>query len=151
MRAEPDVAAALLVGVEQVGHDLLLRVHPLRHAAVVRRIVEEEVLAAGAELAAVVHGALGAQAVGEAEPVEQFDRAALQQAGAGAGDDLLAAVALDHHGRDTAPLQEVGEHQAGRACSHDGDGRLGGAQRDSSCVVGSGVGSGVPGSEGSGL
>ena len=118
------LAAARLERVEQVGHDLLLRVHVVRFVVVQRRVVREEALAVRPELTTGVHRALGVQSRGDAHLVEQLHGAVFQQAGPGPAGDLRAAELVEHQAGDAAAEQEIAQGEAGRPGADDGHGGL---------------------------
>ena len=61
------------------------------------------------------------QALADARVGEEVDRALLEQPGAHALLDVLAAAALEHDRLDALAVQQVAEQQPGGAGADDGD------------------------------
>ena len=99
--------------------------------AAVRQLAERDAVPLARELQrdAVVHDALAAHPLADAGGVQQVDGALLQHAGADAGLDVLAAASLEHHRLDAGQVQQLREHEPGRAGADDRDLRAHGAVR----------------------
>ena len=71
------------------------------------------------QLDAVVHEALTLQALARAGLDEEVDDRLLEDAGADACLDVLAAPVFQDHRVDALEVQEVSERESGRACADD--------------------------------
>ncbi len=122
---ELDLAAAREPRRDQILHDLLLAVN--RERAPARELGERDAIAplVEREQQPVVNQSLAVQALGQAQLVEQVDGALLEDAGAHALLHVGAAAAFEDHRRDPFALQQMREHQAGRAGPDDRDLSLG--------------------------
>ena len=92
-----------------------------RNAASAGELAEVDAVAASAEsqLDAVVHQALAPHSIAQAGFIQQVDGALLQHAGPDTLLDVLPAPGLDHHRLDALQVQQVRQHQTGRAGAHD--------------------------------
>ena len=61
------------------------------------------------------------QAGADAQRGQQLDRPVLEDAGAHATLDVLAAAGLEHDGVDSLQVEELRQHEAGRARADDRD------------------------------
>jgi hypothetical protein len=82
-------------------------------------------LAAEAQLDAMVHEPLPLEALAHAHLDQEVDGALLEHAGADAALHVVAVASLKDDRLDALEMQELPEHQARRARSHDSDLRAG--------------------------
>lgn len=103
---EADVTARGAQGVDQVGHQQLLRVDVMIGPAQ-RAVVVHKASAPAAELAGAERLAPSVQAVGHAVPVQQPHGPLLDQPGPGPGPHRVLVKALQHHDVDARTDQHV--------------------------------------------
>ena len=108
-------------GGDQVLHDLLLAVD--RDPAPARELGERDAvaLAVEAQLDPVVHEPLALEALPHAHLDQQVHGALLEHSGAHALLDVLAVAGLEDHRLDAAQVQQLAEHEPGRARPDDAD------------------------------
>ena len=106
---------------DQILDDLGLAVDVDRLAAGELAHVDPVALAVELQLDARVDEALAAQALPDACVGEEVDDALLEHAGADARLDVLAAAVLEDHRLDPVEVEQLREHQAGRAGADDRD------------------------------
>src|SRR4051812_29787515 len=118
---EADVAARLEAAGDEVLDDLLLAVDGDRPPAGQPAQVDPVALAVEAQLDAVMDEPLACQAVAEPGLGQELDGALLEDAGADAVLDVLAAAGLEDDGVDALEVQEVRQHQPGGPGTDDSD------------------------------
>ena len=121
LRLEEQRPPALDARGDQVLDNLLLSVDRDRAAAGERRKVDPVPLAGELQLDSLVDQALAAQAVADAHLLEQVHGALLENAGSDPALDVLAAARLEDDRVDSAEVQEVRQHKAGRPGADDPD------------------------------
>ena len=109
---------------DQVLDDLGLAVD---HDAAPGQIAQRDAMALAVELELdpVVHQPLAAHAIAHTGLLEQVDRSLLEDSRPDPVLAVLAAARLEDHRVDALQLQELRQHQAGRACADDADLRSG--------------------------
>src|SRR4051794_17017088 len=92
-------------------------------AAPAGQLAERDVVPLAVELHvdAVVHDPLAMQPVADAGAVEEVDRALLEDAGADARFDVVAATVLEDDSVDARDVQQLPEREPGRAGADDRD------------------------------
>ena len=101
-------------------HDFLLAVDG--DALVDQRLEIDAVqIAVDADIDAPVQHAFALHALADAELGQQIGGPMLDQAGADAVLDVIAAAVLDDDGLDAGKMQQPRQHQPGRPCSDDAD------------------------------
>ena len=113
-------AARLEPRCDQVLHDLLL---PVDRDATARELAQGDAVTRSLELELepVVGQPLLAQACPDADLRQQLDGSVLEHARADAALDVVAAAGLEHDGIDPRQVEEVRQHETGRARPHDRD------------------------------
>ena len=103
---------------DQVLHDLLL---PVDRDVTASELAQVDAVTRSLELELepVVEQPLLAQACPDADLGQQLDCSGLEDAGAHAALDVLAAAGLEHDGIDPLQVEELRQHETGRACPHD--------------------------------
>ena len=119
-RLEQDLATIRKAPVDQILHHLLLAVDG---HALADELAEIDVVqgAAEAEIDAIVEHSLALHARAHADFNQQVARPLLDQSGADAALDIVAAAVLQHDGLDARQMQEMRQHQPGRSCPDDTD------------------------------
>jgi hypothetical protein len=97
-----------------LGVDGQLPAGQVGHRDAVPHAVEEQ-------LEALVHHALPQQPLGQAHLGQQVHGALLEQPGADPALDVVAGLPLEHDRVDATQVQQMGEHEAGRAGPDDRD------------------------------
>src|SRR5216684_4671343 len=125
-RLEQDRSAVGQPPRDQVLYHLLLAVDG---HALPDQLAEIDVVqgAAEGEIDPVVKHGFALHALADAGLGEEVARPLLDQAGADAALDIVAAAALQDHRLDALEVQEMGEHQPGRSSADDTDLRAHGA------------------------
>ncbi len=117
--AEPHVSAERLQRRAQVGHEDVLRIDEVGTSAGEGAVVEHHTLVWRPELAAAVLGVEPHDGPRDSLLGQELHGAVLDDPGLGWATKVLAAVALQDHERDPLPMQEVSEHETGRAAPDD--------------------------------
>ena len=119
-RLEQDLAAIGEPPVDQILHHLLLAIDG---HALADELAEIDVVqgAAEAEIDAVVEHAFALHARAHADLDQEVARPLLDQSGADAALDIVAAAVLQHDGLDARQMQEMRQHQPGRPGADDTD------------------------------
>lgn len=117
---EDDLAVPRQAGRDQVAHHELLTVdHDVPAGEGLE--VDPVIAAIEAQQNAVMTDAVLLHAGSDTDLGEQGFRGVFEEAGADAGFDVFAGVALKHDGVDAAQIQQMREEKAGRAGTDDGD------------------------------
>ena len=118
--------------LHQILHHFLLAVDG--DALVHQRLEIDTVqLAIDADIDAVVENAFAFHALADAQLGQQIGGPMLDQAGADAVLDVIAAAVLDDDGLDAGKMQQPRQHQPGRPCSDNAD------LRTHACCSGQGI------------
>jgi hypothetical protein len=117
---EVDLGACRQPGRDQVLDDLLLTVDDDLPAAGQLGQRDPMVLAVEAEADAVMREALLVEPVGQPDLAEQLHRRVLTHARAHTALDVVTAPGLQDYRVDAVQPEQMGQQQAGWACSHDG-------------------------------
>ena len=117
---ELDRPAGLDPRRDQVLHDLLL---PVDRDVTARELAQVDAVtgALELELEPVVGEPLLVQACADADLGQQLDGPVLEDARAHAALDVLPAAGLEHDGVDPLQVEELRQHETGRAGAHDRD------------------------------
>ena len=118
---EQDREAEPVGGVVEVLLDHRLAVRHELGVGVAADVEVEEVLAAVGDAGLGVDVALGVHPCPERVGAQHLDGAPLQHAGSDSRQDVLAALALDHHALDPRVVEHDRQQRAGRAGSDDRD------------------------------
>ena len=107
--------------LDQIAHHLVLSVDRDRAAACQRGEVDAVPGTGECDVDAVVTHALAPKPLAHAGLCEQVHGALLEHAGPDAFDHVFLGAALEDHRVDPLQMQQVTEHQAGRAAAYDAD------------------------------
>ncbi len=111
--------AGLEPRLDEIVHDLVLAVDGDRAAAGERRHVDAMACPVEGEVDAVVPHPLARQPPADAGLAHQVYRPLLEHARAHALDDVLTAAIFEDDGVDAFEMQQLSEHQTGRARADD--------------------------------
>ena len=123
LTCEPNVTVDVHQRIAQPGYELVLWVDVVGPITGQRAVVEHHALLGRAELAAVVRPVEVQEITGDANRLQQLDRAVLNRPSLGEHLHLRSSVTLENDEIDAGALQEMRGHEAGRAGADDRDGR----------------------------